>query len=639
MPFDLSTAKPIGGFDPSTAKPVEQNVPRETMPTQDISVATNVSSGLNEGLANALGLPVDAVTSAINQAAVNFGYNAPIKDPVGGSAFFQNVLENLGMIGGQPESKVGQIVRRVSREIGSAVVPGVGMASKATAPAKFLAGELALAGIGGGAAGAVEQADGGPVAQMAAQVAAPLATTGLVTGAQAATRGVMRGRTPRTVQETIENFSEFGGFPSVGQATKSRAMQNFETLVSKGPGGGTPFFNKATETTNKIQARINQIADDLSKRATPETAGRAIKGGIEKFVGDFKGKANILYNKLDDAIPKETKISVSNTQAMLDDLAAPIAGAEKTSTRLLNPIIRQMQQDLTEDAADGTLPYAALRALRSRVGEKLTNPDLISDVPKAQLKRLYGAISEDLKAAAGDAGAMEAWKRADNYWKAGLGRVDDFLEPLAKKVQPEDIFMNVTRGREGATKIRAVMKSLKPQEKEMVASAVLRRMGKAIASQQDELSDVFSTETFLTNWNKMSPQARSVLFSGSNKLDQYAKNIDQIAKATNTIREGTKALVNPSGTASQFSNIFTMGLASGAAAFEPKLAAIAGMAFVSNNATARLMTSPKFVRFLADSTRVPVERLPNLVTRLTSEIQNEPQLQQDVQEYIQGLQQ
>ena len=275
----------------------------------------------------------------------------------------------------------------------------------------------------------------------------------------------------------------------------------------------------------------------------------------------------------------------------------------------------------------------------SRIGEKLTSNDLISDVPRAQLKRLYGAISEDMKTAAQNSGALNDFNRANNYWKSGVNRIDDFLEPLAKKAAPEDIFIAATKGREGATTIRAVMKGLQPTEKETVAAAVLKRMGKATPGNQNELSDVFSTETFLTNWARMSPESRSALFSGSKKLEQYGKNIDQIAKTARIIREGSKALANPSGTASQSANIGAGMLAAGGI-IDPKFLAVAATAFVSNNALARLMTSPKFVRFLAESTRIPTKRLPGLITRLDANIQNEPlQTQKDVQEYLKGLHQ
>lgn len=609
--------------------PQAADVPRETgLPTTE-----NLSSGLNEGLARTLGLPVDAVTSAINQTITNFGGTAQINDPIGGAKFLEDIFKNLGVIGPEPTTEEGKLVRRTAQEVGAGILPGVGIASKAIRPIRALAGEIGLSAVGGAAAGKVAEEGGGEVAQLAAQAITPLSVSAVPTLAKGAVRRVVRGKTPKTVQETIETFAESEVSPSVGQATQRRAVQNLETLMSKAPGGGTPFFIKATETVKGIQARVNTIADRLSKGSTPEKAGRAIKRSIIGFTDDFKSRAGVLYDKLDEAIPKETAVSVNNTKSLLDELAAPIPGAEKTTTGIVTPFIRKMQQDLTEDAVTGTLPYGALKIIRSRIGEKLTS-ELIVDASKAQLKRVYGAISKDMEKAATDMGVLETFKRANKFWKAGLSRIDDFLEPLAKKVQPEDIFIAATKGREGATRVRAVIKGLNTQEKDMVASAVLRRMGKAIPSAQGGLSEKFSTETFLSNWATLSPQAKSVLFSGTPKLKAYSKNIDQIVRTTSIIREGSRALANPSGTSSQFANFLTAGLAAGGI-IDPKFITLAGTVFVGSNQLARLMTSDKFVKFLADTTRFPVNRLPGLVTRLSVEIQNENiQLQKDVQEYL-----
>ena len=605
------------------------DVPRET----DVSTTENIASGLNEGIARSLGLPVDAVTSAINQASANLGTDFRISDPVGGAQFIQSVMDNLGLIGPEPTTGGGRVIRRTAQEVGAGVIPGAGMASKAMAPVKALAGEVGLSAAGGAAAGEVAEQGGGEMAQLAAQAITPLSVSAVPTLAKGAVRQVVRGGEAKTVQDTIDTFAESGVSPSVGQAVQRRAVQNLETLMSKAPGGGTPFFRKATETVNGIQNRVNAIADKLSKGATPEKAGRAIKRSVIGFTDDFKGKAGVLYDKLDEAIPKESPVTVSNTKALLDELAAPIAGAERTTAGIVTPFIRKMQQDLTEDAAEGALPYEALKIIRSRIGEKLTS-DLIVDTSKAQLKRVYGAISKDMEKAASDAGALEAFKRANKYWAAGLSRIDDFLDPLAKKVQPEDIFMAATKGKEGATRIRAVMKGLDPKERDIVASTVLRRMGRAKPGAQDEMAEAFSTETFLTNWATLSPQAKSALFSGTPKLKAYSKNLDQIAKTARIIREGSRALANPSGTSSQFANFLTAGLAAGGVV-DPKFLGLAGTVFVGNNALTRLMTSDKFVKFLADTTRYPVERLPGLVSRLATETQNENiQLQKDIQEYL-----
>ena len=150
--------------------------------------------------------------------------------------------------------------------------------------------------------------------------------------------------------------------------------------------------------------------------------------------------------------------------------------------------------------------------------------------------------------------ALAAFTRANNHYRAGIKRVDDFLQRIAGKVSPEDVFKAATRGAEGATTIRSIRRSLKPEEWDVVASTVLRRLGKATPGQQDELGEVFSVERFLTNWNRLPKESRDALFKGGN-LDRYARDLDAIAATAARIREGSRVLANPSGTAGQAANI------------------------------------------------------------------------------------
>ena len=62
--------------------------------------------------------------------------------------------------------------------------------------------------------------------------------------------------------------------------------------------------------------------------------------------------------------------------------------------------------------------------------------------------------------------------------------------------------------REGATTLRAVLQSLPEDGQKQVAAAVIRRMGRANPSAQDDLGEAFSSERFLTMWNSMAPEAK-----------------------------------------------------------------------------------------------------------------------------------
>jgi hypothetical protein len=317
------------------------------------------------------------------------------------------------------------------------------------------------------------------------------------------------------------------------------------------------------------------MAATLAPRAGAAPAGRAIKGGLEQFVDDFKAQSGKLYDALDKHVAKDAQVGVSNTRAALEKLNADIPGAPNLSKWFKNakiqgiegaldkdapatqaqPIISQIlgasgEQLVTGQTAAKTagIPYEALKKLRTLVGNEISDSTIASDVPRSKWKPLYAALSKDMAAAAKEAGpkAEAAFVRANNYHRAGMQRLDDVLGPIMKKGDPEDVFRAALSGtQEGATTIAGVMKSLPPESKKAVSATMLQRLGKATPGKQNELGEAFSTETFLTNWNKLHPDAKRSLFS--TLPDEMRGDLDKIAKVASNVREGSKVFANPIG--------------------------------------------------------------------------------------------
>jgi len=174
---------------------------------------------------------------------------------------------------------------------------------------------------------------------------------------------------------------------------------------------------------------------------------------------------------------------------------------------------------------------------------------------------------------------------------------------------PEKIFNAVMSGtRDGGTTLRAVMQSLPKEGQRAVTAAVIKRMGLATPGMQDAGGEVFSANTFLTNWNRVSPEAKCALFNRHGL--GFSENMDKIARVASRLREGSRVFANPSGTANRaLAYSYGAGLAgTGAAAaftgtvFPFVLTALSGLA---GNAAARAMTNPRFVTWLARTTEMP----------------------------------
>lgn len=172
-----------GEFDAPRAKGTETPNPAAIEPEKPdagpVAHAANIGArGFNEGLAQALGMPVDLVNGAMNLGRRAVGAGETDK-PVGGSEWIKDRLASVGMLGTEePHEASGRILIRIGQELGGLAVPMGGELAAATragtkpvktllgplvepmraAPVKTAATEAALGTTAGGGAGGLREA-------------------------------------------------------------------------------------------------------------------------------------------------------------------------------------------------------------------------------------------------------------------------------------------------------------------------------------------------------------------------------------------------------------------------------------------------------------------------------------------------
>lgn len=309
---------------------------------------------------------------------------------------------------------------------------------------------------------------------------------------------------------------------------------------------------------------------------------------------------------------------MTNTVRALTDLTTPAAGAAATTGRMVNPRMAQMMQDLAADlqAGGGQIPYESLRRIRTNVGEQMNDFSMTQDTPSRQLSALYGALSRDMEQVAQSIGpdAVQAARRANNYTRMSAARLEEVQRVVDKNGGPEAVFNAAMQGtRDGGTTLRKVMQSLPREGQRDVTSAVIRRMGMATPGAQDAAGEVFSAQTFLTNWNRVSPEAKRALFDRHGP--QFSADMDRIARVASNIRDGSKVFANPAGTANRAAAYGYAGSLAVSLLNPVAFAGVAG-AGVSANFAARAMTNPRFVSWLARSTQAPAGSVPQAALAL-----------------------
>lgn len=583
-------------------------------------------------------LPANMQTSSIGQvvdyAADRVGAPRP-----------ETSMERVGsaMTSGVTGAATGVGLGNFLRQSPSMVRAGVGQQLAANPATQLTAGAT-----GAGSAATAREAGAPEWVQLGAGLAGGLGPSLAQAGTAAGIRGALRGGEAgrQRVADNISSFQRAGTMPSVGQATERPILRGVEQTLSRTPGAAGTMVNRARTQAEEIGQGVEQIAQGLSPNSSAGRAGVAVQRGVRDFVADSKATAGRLYDEVDNFIPADAPVPLASTQQTLSRLTTPMKGAESTTALLINPKIAQFDKTLGEDLmASGqqqAIPYQAVKDLRTRVGSMLQGNELISDIPKAELKQLYGALSKDLEAAAKVQGpdAVRAVSRANNYYKALANRSEILESAIEKNGGPEKVFSALWSGaRDGNTTLKAVMQSLPKEGQKELSAAFVRRLGRAVDSAQNETGDAFSAQTFLSNWNRISPEARRTLFDRHGA--GFSNDMDKIAKVAANLREGSSTFANPSGTAAAGAQIagltsFVTALATGNLGVAGAIGGGAGAA----NVWARAMTNPRFVSWLANSTKLPTSAIPAQAQMLREigERQKEPELLEAADLIEQGYQ-
>jgi hypothetical protein len=499
--------------------------------------------------------------------------------------------------------------------------------------------QMAQSATGGMAQQAAEEAGAGGVGQTIAGAGGAIAPS-LPGIARAGVTSAARGfASPETVLENIQAMRGAGTEATLGQATGAKPIQYLESALGITPGASGYMARKGAEQQAQIGSKIEQIAQELAPGATELSAGSKIRQGIKDvFLPQARKYQNTLYAEVEKYIPKNTEVDISNTKNLLNEITAPLPGMKATSesSLLKNQVIDQLTSGLNIDTAlGGGLPLSGVRELRSRIGEKLGQFQMDSNFPRAELLRLYGALTEDIAKVVGSAGpeAKLAFNEANAYTKRLHDKID-LLQPIIDKATPERIFNAAMGGQKADTTILGTVMDALPQDaKREFVSAFLNKMGRAVSSTQDVAGNVFSTETFLTNWDKLRGSPKEILFG--NFGQSFKNDMDKIAKATSIMRTGSQQYRNPSGTGQRVVAAGTIG--AGIMALFTQPAALVPMAqgAATANLAARAMTNPKFVRLLAKQYDAPTSSIPAFISTLAT--QSERDNDQELKDIADGL--
>lgn len=422
-----------------------------------------------------------------------------------------------------------------------------GVARTADAGMTALGALGTLYGMGAGLAG--EVAGGSPTNEkklardlmMMGEMAVPelAGVSGTVlAGGRAAGAASKVEKPPTPGQSTARAADELGITPSLGMQGKTGGV--LAATLEKPIFSASNIANDAARVVGEVEAVLNKNVFRLGVPSTAEGAGTALQRGLTKFVERFNKASAEKYAKVDELIPPTTRISLDNTVKSFDDAMAVFQG----NPELASKIGLDKWQKVIEEARTGGASWGAIKQFRTEVGASIGKmTGTMTDQSEARLKALYATLTDDMAAAAKAAGpdAEKAWNAATAHYKRGAERIEGHLDKLITAESPErafSAFMNAARdGASGAdlTRLRKIRNSVQSVSKDdwgEITSTIVERLGRARAGAQDETGKLFSPASFLTNWNKLTPEARAVLLG-----PEVNAELTKLAKVTRAIKD------------------------------------------------------------------------------------------------------
>jgi len=514
----------------------------------------------------------------------------------------------------------------------------------------------AVAGGAGGYAGGTVREEGGSVAeQLLASLAAgmtPAAFSSLIKG------GVRKGIPQVQLDERMAAFEAAGTTPTIAQLTQGKGAERAESLLSQFYGSGGVMRNKLE---GQEQAVINANlakADEISpliltgSGAVPEKLSPAQMGAMleETWLQQAKpalaAKRKELQQGIADEISPRAAVEVPKFTSVVNELAAINPDMPNLSrTKLVNPNLatftelarsarKDIQKNFDKQVAAGVpparakeaLPFEAVRELKTRIGSQIDDSVFgAKDIPQAEMRRLTGALTEDVKAFVESQGisAKQAFDEM-NAWERAYHKQADYLKGvLDKSGGPEKVYSAAfAQTKSGPTIVKSVYDNMTDDTKKVLTAGFIRQMGKSGKTDPEP----FSLRNMFGNYSNMDEEAKEVIFGSISPT--FKKDMDQLNRAAQLILESEKNLTKSAnlgiqgplyGIPATIAYGMSYNAAEGVGSSVIPVLLTMGATAAGSAGLAKYMTNPKVVRWIASNDKIPPSAIPTAVNLLAQE--------------------
>jgi hypothetical protein len=449
--------------------------------------------------------------------------------------------------------------------------------------------------------------------------------------------GMRSAPTPGTPQQTLQDFQRLRMTPSAPAISQGRVAMP----AARGIGRALPF-SPVESGLARTRQQAEQAGVDIAEQhgtgaaEVPEQAGNIARNALNRFAQN-KTQAATDFNEYDRLMHGAPATPVTGTLKYLNDLRGRFPNAPELQGLFTNPKFSTMRRALeprtevtpaeTSSILDpsgrpivtrpevrtqtgGTLTTPELKELRTQIGYLIEHPEFgPENIPKAQLRGLYYALTADMRAAAArqSPAAMQALTRANTNYGIRM-RVMERLEPLLKPGSAEGTFGKLntaaqSTGSADAQLLKTAKDIMQPDEWSDIGSAMIRKLGFPQGVERaDTLGPDFSLSAYARNWKRMSARAKE-LFFGDDAPGSTRNGLETLFRVANN-----KALM-PRGLRGTVEQV-GVGATAASVAIERALSAMASGRFPTGEiaaataagggvyALSKAMMSPRFAQWL-----------------------------------------
>lgn len=413
-----------------------------------------------------------------------------------------------------------------------------------------------------------------------------------------------------------------------------------------------PFSSKIMKAAADETAEDMAIAFErrwMTRGEIPdiEMAGEAFREGLERINPAWREIGNAKYSRFWGGFGRGEKVAWDSTKiflegrASLDDVLNALV-TDKTKSlhqALSNKYVQTFVKSLPRDPAGSLtmeivrpMPFEQMQALRTQVGHLISDWGPTSQIPRSELKGLYGALTDDMRVAAKARGMLDQFDEANKYWSQNLerqekvfDRIDGALKSDAEVGQGVEKLMKTGRGQGDSRRIMELKTSFGAGSDEwgVIKNYLMRDLGTGTDGN-------FNIRNVYTKWNRLSKSSkRALLGDGPERqaMDNYLKAVEKFGYGIVDIQRSplsrwTKAeIFGPVAPVIGGAGLLTgAGLtASGKEGAGVPLVIASTLALISPYAAARLITSQKWTNWAIQAGSKRPEIVAGSLSRLMTQ--------------------